>query len=628
MLDAAPHRGPDGVFSRAERNAAFGYLSLEITPESKDEVQPLVHTPTGVMVVADLRLDNRADLIRRIGEETVERHRRELSARGRTAGEGPPTDAELVLIAYLRWEAECFAHLLGDFAIAIWDPRSRHLLLARDPMAMRALYYRVEPKRALFATEVKQILAVPGVERKINDAAVASHLSISHHTLDVSFFEGIEQGPAGSLTLISTAKTDTRRFWQFNPEMRVRYRDERDYAEHFRELFANSLASRLRTDKPVGLSMSGGMDSGSIAATAGWMREQGRIPVDLEFRCYCWAFSELAQCDERTNSSRITRRYHLPVIDIPGDDEWPFVRYPESGPDPDEPFFGVYQSLLDKTAAAASKDGVRVLFSGDRGDLLMGGGITDLPALFLRGELGVVYRELRYLAYPREMPSVAYRKIVKPLIKNVGQALLSDRQRSALKRLVRGQENAESRFKRRRHLNEDFIRRHNTLNNIYLPPEALKNQTTLKRYEFIFAPVHMKGMVWSDRTNNRFGVAFADPFGDRLLAEYILSIPQRIVNRVSDQKRLLRAAMGGIMPADAIKGAVKVSPSPLAMKGFRTEAKALVLDLLTESEVVRRGYVNPAGLKDLAETFFSGHDDLTDLWAVLSLETWLRLYWR
>ena len=121
-----------------------------------------VHAETGVVVVADARLDNRVEL-------------RRLLARDAPARQAP--DTALILEGYLRWGPGVLPRLVGDYALMVWDPRHRRLLLARDPMAMRALYYRVESDRVLVATEVKQILAVPGVPDEPDERMAAAYLA-------------------------------------------------------------------------------------------------------------------------------------------------------------------------------------------------------------------------------------------------------------------------------------------------------------------------------------------------------------------------------------------------------------------------------------------------------------------
>ncbi len=621
MLKAAPHRGADGVFTAESRNAAFGYLSLEITPESIGEVQPVVHRPTGVLAVASLRLDNRSELVAKLGEEAIERDRREFSG-GASSPERSPTDAEMLLLAYLKWGVACCEHLLGDFALAIWDPRSQRLQLARDPMAMRPLYYRVRDGRIVFASEVKQILALPGVERRINETAVAEHLTSTNHSLGTTFYEGIDQLEAGRTLLISESGIETSAFWRIDPTARTRFRKERDYAEHLRELFSEAVACRMRSKKPVGISLSGGMDSGSVAAMAGLLGERGTLAPGGEFRSYSFAFSDpdLVGCDERENSGRITGRYGIPATGVPADDAWPLAGYPDHGPDEDEPYFGEFQCVLDRVLAAAGGDGVGLLLSGDRGDLLLGESITDLPQLLARGKPAAFYRELRLLQRRYGLLPTLKRRLLKPVVKDLLRHVLARAQPAHPAPGGRKPSCPP-------HLNERFIRAHEAPPPVD-PCGGLRHRSARARCGAIFVPMHMKGMVWSERTNARHGIGFADPFSDRRLVEYILSIPQTVVSRLSAPKCLLRTAMNGVIPQEALLKAHKVSLEPFYHKGLRKEARGLVLDLFTGSELARRDYVNEAVLLERTHEFLDGSDLRFPIWPVLSLEMWLRRYWK
>ena len=180
MAEAAVHRGPDGIHYRTCGQAGFAHLALHVTPESVRERQPLASPDVQILLVADARIDNRDDLIQLFVEKQL------------LAGI-EATDPEIILAAYRLWGTDCAAHLLGDFAFAIWDASQQHLFAARDAMGMRAFYYRFEPQRFLFGTEVKQILAAPEVPAKIFEPAVAAHLAGCFHHLDWSFYEGIAQ---------------------------------------------------------------------------------------------------------------------------------------------------------------------------------------------------------------------------------------------------------------------------------------------------------------------------------------------------------------------------------------------------------------------------------------------------
>ena len=164
MARAAAHRGPDGIHYWRNGPVGLVNLALNITPESLRERQPLVGSRGELVLTADARVDNRDELIRT------------LTTKGFLQDKSP-TDADVILAAYQCWGETCPAQIIGDFAFVIWDTRRRRLFAAREPIGMRALYYRLEPHRILFATEIKQILAVPGVPARIFEPSVGAFLA-------------------------------------------------------------------------------------------------------------------------------------------------------------------------------------------------------------------------------------------------------------------------------------------------------------------------------------------------------------------------------------------------------------------------------------------------------------------
>lgn len=164
---------------------------------------------------------------------------------------------------------EAPAHLIGDFAFVLWDADACHLVAARDPMAMRPLHYRVEERRVLFASDVKQLLAAPGVAVELNESMAAAYLAGNFSDLEHTFYNGIRALPPGSTLHVTPETVNRERHWTLNPDKRIEYAQDRDYIEHFRELFSQAVQDRLRSSSPVGLMLSGGLDSGSIASMAG-----------------------------------------------------------------------------------------------------------------------------------------------------------------------------------------------------------------------------------------------------------------------------------------------------------------------------------------------------------------------
>ena len=319
MARAAAYRGPDGISFWLGEGVGLAHLALHVTPEQQRERLPLVVEHAGLALVADARIDNRAELIAILG---LKRH---LAARH-------PTDAELILAAYQRWGTACAAHLLGDFAFAIWDARERRLFAARDAMNMRALYYRTESQRLLFATDGAQILALPEVPVRIFEPAVGAHLLGRFDRLDWTFYEGIAQLPPAHALVANTMGVRTWRYWEVDPEARIEYTDERQYVEHFVDLFSEAVRCRLRSAYPAGVLLSGGLDSGSVASMGGWLRQQPGGGDLAPLRAYCFAFESLPECDERSISDGIVHHYDLPMTAISAETAWLLWNYPAHTP--------------------------------------------------------------------------------------------------------------------------------------------------------------------------------------------------------------------------------------------------------------------------------------------------------
>ncbi|TDI72442.1 MAG: asparagine synthetase B, partial [Bacteroidetes bacterium] len=258
MAQAVSRRGPDGITTYCVGQASLCHLALHVYPNDLIDKQPLVDLAGDQIIVYDGRLDNRLELKESLGLK-------------RSEPEENFSDAALILGAYRKWGLECAEHLLGDFAFAIWDASERRLYAARDAMGMRAFYYRAELGRFLFGTEVKQILEAPDVPCEINETSVAAHLVGYFGKLSSTFYEGIDQLEPAHVLVVDEAGVKTWRFWDIDPEKQIWYSNYSDYYDHFREVYIEAVRSRIDTIRPIGIMLSGGIDSGAIASTAAWL---------------------------------------------------------------------------------------------------------------------------------------------------------------------------------------------------------------------------------------------------------------------------------------------------------------------------------------------------------------------
>ena len=222
MSATMAHRGPDGEEMWIEGSVGFACQLFRVTPESEKETQPLVGR-SGAVVVFDGRLDNREELLA------------SLKNSHRVSSSSP--DPDLVLAAYEVFGERLPERLVGDFALALFDSNRQQLLLARDVMGIRPLYYCRILDTFLFASEIKAFLAHPEVSTKPNDDTLANFFLANVRDPEMTFFEGISSLPPAHMAFLTPDALRTRRYWDFDSAGSIRLGSFGEYAEGFRHLF-------------------------------------------------------------------------------------------------------------------------------------------------------------------------------------------------------------------------------------------------------------------------------------------------------------------------------------------------------------------------------------------------------
>jgi asparagine synthase (glutamine-hydrolysing) len=624
MEAAAPHRAGGWTGRCLTSRAAIAQLNRSDHPPAL-----VRHPQTGVTVAADARIDNRDELRSVLGADpgSLRLHQPGGAAHGPRGEEGTAAgDAGLVAAAYLRWGSPCLERLVGDFALIVWDPRRMRLLLARDPMGMRALYYRAEPGRILAATEAKQLRAAPGVPDEPDERMAACYLAGAFGAPEWSYQRGIRQVPPGHAVLVGERSVRTLRFWDVDPGLRVSHPTPAGYAAHLRELFVEAVRTRIRGDRPAGSLLSGGLDSGAAAAAAGLLVEQEALAPGLY--SYSWDFGSLVECDERHISRHIVSRYGLASRDVPVADAGPLAGYPAHAPDPDDPFHGHFQVVLDRAFARARDDGVGPLLTGMRGDLAAGPIDLGYRRLFLEGRWADLRAELvRHEEVTGEgLLALARRRLLPGMAKRMAPRALA----RALRR--RGEPPRE------RHgaptippwIHPELVERVDLpeLLSAYgdVPAPELDGPFRRRRYQWLFAPMHLRWAVSHERRVARFGATAVDPWSDRRVVEFCVAIPQQVLDTgAGPEKPLVRRAMRGVMPEPFRREARKTPPTRLYDETLRQASAATVRNLLSNSRSEARGWLVTDPLREAFERFVTnGGPPPAKLWWALSLEWWLR----
>ena len=350
-------RGPERTGVWRDGPTGLGHALLATTPELQFERQPFSHRETNCIITADVRLDNRDELLDALG----------LLDRRASVG-----DAELILRAYLNWDEACLDRLLGDFAFAIWDPRHQKLFGARDHVGLRPFYYHhAQGQRFAFASDARAILVLSQVPYQVNEGRIADFLVPQLEWIDYTstFYEGVFRLPPGHKVTVTNSGIEVTEYWkpQHGPELDALSED--DVAAGFLEVFGKAVKARLRAPAgSVGSMLSGGMDSGSVVAVGkDILSAGGHGPLST--------FSAALRRDSDCRESRaIYASLSMPSLS-------PTLVHPDSQEENfdslisniEEPFDAKYM-ILKAIYLTAHEQEKRVVLDGAGGDVVLGHG--------------------------------------------------------------------------------------------------------------------------------------------------------------------------------------------------------------------------------------------------------------
>ncbi len=256
MAEANPTRGPDGTFFHFRNHFAAGISRLDTVQEAKFETLPHHDPGNGIVAVADVRLDNRDELLATLLPGSMAE---------RTG------DTELIAAAWQRWGEHCVEHLIGDFAFCIFDAHANTLFCARDRIGVKPFNYAwVDGKALIFGTDDIAVAAHPLCPRAVNEDRFADHLTglFEGAEIEATFFRAVLRLPAAHVLTVKDKRLTTRRYWTFEPPEELNLESEQAYVEAFLSVFERAVRRRLRGGTLVGSMLSGGMDSGAICAIA------------------------------------------------------------------------------------------------------------------------------------------------------------------------------------------------------------------------------------------------------------------------------------------------------------------------------------------------------------------------
>jgi asparagine synthase (glutamine-hydrolysing) len=590
------HRGPDsdGLFHRGQVALAARRLSI-IDLEGGD--QPIANEDGSVVVVQNGEIYNHREL------------RRELERRGHRFATA--SDTEVLVHLYEEHGDGFVERLRGMFAVAVWDSRRARLLLARDRFGIKPLYYRLVGGTLSFASELKAMLEQPGFSRAIDPRAVAAYLAFNSIPAPLTIFSEARKLPAGTVLAWQDGALTESRYARPEPvpAARVRSGPEAQLAEELREVLRDSIRAHLVADVPVGVLLSGGVDSAGIAALAAG--EQGEAVKTFSVGFEESSFDELSRA--RLVAERYRTDHHELVLRPDAVDLLP--RLVEAF---DEPF-GDSSALPTYLVSQLAAGEVKVALSGEGGDELFGGYHTYVADLLA----------------PRLGPLAA---LAAPLV----EALPSSDSKASFdykaKRFVRA---ARLPPLERHHAWKEIFsaeRRASLLAagdpgwdpvDLYRERYAeTAGAEPLARLQDVDLGIYLVDdlLVKTDRSSMAHSLELRVPFLDRRVAEFALGLATPLKVRRFAKKRLLRSALAPLLPDQILRGPKQGFSIPVAA-WLRGPLEPFAREVLSPATLERQGCLDPAVVAPLIERHCSGREDLSrQLWGLIALTLWFDRY--
>ena len=312
LADFLAYRGPDSRECWVDGSVGLGHAMLRTTHESLNERQP-ASLDGRFWITADARLDARAELLQ------------ELKQRGREAQPGAP-DSELILHAYAAWGLACVDHLRGDFSFGIWDARNRQLVCARDHFGIKPFYYAQLGEAFIFSNTLNCIRIHPAVSGRLNDLAISDFLLFDMiREPGATSFADIQRLAPAHILVCNEDSVSVHRYWKLPVSAPIHHKRPSECVEQFRGLLDRAVADRLRTSS-VGVFMSGGLDSPTVAASA--QRILAGNGPDFSVRAYTEVFENLIPHEEGPYAGLVAEALRVPIA-FQVSDETGLWKYPD-----------------------------------------------------------------------------------------------------------------------------------------------------------------------------------------------------------------------------------------------------------------------------------------------------------
>ncbi|CAN5806335.1 asparagine synthase (glutamine-hydrolyzing) [soil metagenome] len=608
MRDVLTHRGPDDYGIFIDGNVGLGHRRLSIVDVAAGH-QPMTNEDGSLQIVYNGEIYNHAD------------YRSGLEARGHVYR--TRCDTETILHLYEENGPGVVESLRGMFAFAIWDDKKRQLFLARDRLGIKPLYYAHTADGSLyFASEIKSLLAAQAVTPEINYPALPDYLANHATSGEETLFRGVKRLLPGHTLLWRDGQVRIEKYWDMNlaeDDHEVGHRSDEDYIEEWTELFRTSVRLRLMADVPLGMFLSGGIDSSAIAAV---MSEMVNEPI----KTFSVAFDD-REANELEFARLVARTYKTDHHELVVSPEDFFAVLPKLVWHEDEPVAFPASVPLYFVSRLAQRH-VKVVLTGEGSDELLGGYERYYKTVYnLR--LGARYRQLtteamrdkvRRFIESRSPGSNVRRKLTRTFL-----CLPLD-----IESIYFDNFSVFSRAMQQDLLTSETKER---TGGIYPYATVIKyigptgNGSSLNRWLYADIKTYLHELLMKqDQMSMAASIESRVPFLDHKLVEFSMRLPERMKLRGLTTKYILRRSMKGILPDQILKRPKMGFPVPLA-SWFRGRFRSVIDEYVLSERALGRNIFDESFVRSMVARHQSGVENHSErLWTFVNFEMWLRQF--
>jgi len=598
MRDVQFHRGPDDGGMFIEENIGLGHRRLSIVDVSHG-AQPMFNEDGSLVIIYNGEIYNHAD------------YRAELEAKGHVYQ--THCDTETILHLYEEYGAKAVEKLRGMFAFAIWNRREKTLFIARDRLGVKPLYYvHDEQGNLFFGSEIKTLLEANALKPELNYNALPDQLANHGTSFDETLFKGVKRLLPGHSLFWQDGNLRIEEFWDVNFEPKHEEKSDKDYIEEWREMFKHSVKLRLMADVPLGMFLSGGIDSSAICAMMAGM-------VDAPVKTFSVGFAE-REANEFEYARIVAKAYKTEHHEITITPEQFFAELPNLVWHEDEPVGFIASVPLYFVSKLAQKH-VKVVLTGEGSDEILAG-------------YGRYAKAVSLLNYGEKYESLTP-NFVREIVKS-GATLFGGK------------------------LNRTFLTRESDIENLFLDNFAVFSKAmqksllsvetkariaeqnpyfyqnkwlektdakdVLDKLLYVDTKTYLHELLMKqDQMSMAASIESRVPFLDHKLVELTAQMPTKMKLRGKETKFLLREAMKGILPGEILTRSKMGFPVPVG-NWFRHQFRHIVDEYVLSERSLARGIFNADFVREIVAKHNAGENHDERLWFLVNFEIWQRRF--